>query len=128
MVDTYGKNLGVRFQGRQRADRNRQSDALDRVEPMVQAGAQTLHSAFLLRLWNLLVLHDDLYGLFARRTPMGSRNCRSEVRGEFSSRPAGRPLGERGLRNQEQQQHAQAFSPSRAVALASARALLFSCM
>src|SRR5208282_4677788 len=70
MVDVYGKNLGVRFQSRQRAYRNGESDALDHAEPVVQARAQALHSSFLRRLWNLLVLHDDLDGLITGRALM----------------------------------------------------------
>src|ERR1022692_4760399 len=130
MVDAYGKNLGVRLQSRQRTYRNRQSDALDQVESVVQAGAEMLHSAFLLRQGNLFGLHDDLYSLICRRALMGSRKCGREVRSELPDRPAVTcpSVGEGGLRNHEEQQHAQALSPCCATALASTRALWSQCL
>ena len=71
---------------------------------MVQAGTQALYSAFLLRLWNLFVLHDDLQGFISSRTLMGSRNKRSEVWGKFAHRPTTyRILGEGCPRDQKQQ-------------------------
>ncbi len=103
MVDAYGDDVRVRFQSRQSVDRNRQSDAFDRMQPVVEAGAQTLYSAFFRRLWNLLVLHDDFHSLISRGTVMGSRGDGRKVRGELATRLAGCPLGERGLRDQEQQ-------------------------
>src|ERR1700693_4649252 len=130
MVDTYGKNLGVGLQSGQGVYRNRQSDALDHVEPVVQARAQALHSSLLRRLRNLLVLHDYLDGLIRPRALMGSRKCGREVRRELADRPpvTSPSLGEGSLRNDEEQQHAQALSPSCAVALASTRALWLQCL
>src|SRR5271154_3028182 len=130
MVEAYRLNLGVRFQGRQCADRNGEGDALDHTEPMVQACAKALHSAFLLRLWNLFVLHDDVYSLGGSdRFLVGSLNHGSEVRGELASQPAAsQVLGESRLCNQEQQQQAQAFSPGSAVALTASGTLWFQCV
>ncbi len=127
MIYAHRLNLTVCFESRQSAYWNGKSDALDQAEPLVQASAETLHSAFLLRLWNLLVLHDDPGGLVGRHPLMGSCNRRCEICSELANRPAITfpNLGESSLRNQEQQQHAQAFSPSCAVALASTRVLRF---
>ena len=48
VVETYGKNIGVRFQTRQCAQRNRESDTLDQAKSGTHASAKTLHPAHLL--------------------------------------------------------------------------------
>ena len=76
MVDGHGKDLGVSFQGGKGVHRKRESDALDHAEPVIQAGAKTLHFAFLLRLRSQLVLHDDLHRLISSDTLVGACDSR----------------------------------------------------
>ena len=101
MVDAHGENLRVGFQRRKCAYRNRESDALDHAEPVVQPRAQSLHSSFLRRLRNLLVLHDDLHSLIRGRSLMGSSGNGSEVR-RRTCQPACRRLPSFGRRRPPQ--------------------------
>jgi hypothetical protein len=95
------------------------------VEPVVQLRAQVLHSAFLLGLRILFVLHDDLHGLAGGRAVMRPCCDGSKICGELTDwlRAPAPSLREGCLSDEEQQNHAEALSPGSAVALTAFGAL-----